>query len=142
MRKILFILLLSFYFVSSQAQKPFEGYLYNDEYKIYLQINLYDKDILVPGQEVFGNLDGYLGSKQCNQVWAITSSKVTSDKTATISLINNYGSEDLTATLTCDNDSSFTYRQTDGSTLKFPVHSKWQNIPKNLKFKKTAAKKK
>ena len=56
---------------------------------------------------------------------------------ATLSLINDYGSEDLTATLTMKNDSTFTLRQDDGSTLKVPDKGKWMKLPKELELKKT-----
>lgn len=138
MRKVITICLLCMIAImtSAQEKKPFHCELYNEEYKVYFVLNLYEKNVIVPGQEVFGELDGFLGSKQCTQVWAIASSKINSDNNAEIVLINNYGSEDLVATLTYNKDNTYTYKFKEGSTLKFPVNRKWQKIPKKLVFNK------
>ena len=54
-----------------------------------------------------------------------------------LALINDYGSEDLTATLTRKNDSIYVLKQEDGSSLKVPVKGgKWQKLPKTLEFKR------
>ena len=55
---------------------------------------------------------------------------------ATLQMINDYGSEDLTATLTAENDSVFVLKQIDGSTLKVPNNGKWQKLPKTLELKR------
>ena len=115
------------------AQQPFEGRYYNEEYHIYIDINFYDKNVIVPNQEVFGDLDGYIGSTLCNTVWPITSSAIT-NKTAKISVINNYGSEDFKASLTIIDANSLSYDHKGGSTLKFPVNKKWQKIPSKIVF--------
>ena len=52
-----------------------------------------------------------------------------------MNLINDYGSEDLTATLTRKNDSIYILKQESGSTLKVPKNSKWQKLPKVLELK-------
>ena len=119
------------------AQQPFVGRFYNEEYHIFLDINFNEKNIIVPNQEIFGELDGYIGSTLCNTVWAITSSAVT-DKTAKIEVINNYGSEDFTATVKLLDDNTIVYEHKNGSSLKFPVNKKWQKIPSKLKFQKKA----
>jgi hypothetical protein len=51
-------------------------------------------------------------------------------------MINDYGSEDLTAILTAKNDSLYELRQVEGSTLKVPKNGKWQKLPKTLEFKR------
>ena len=140
MKKLLFIL-FTFHFslLTSFAQSkegPFHAYLYNNEYEVYLKINLYDEDVEIPGQELYGPLPGYFGKKHNSFCWVITAAEVKNDKTATLSLINDYGSEDLTATLTLKNDSTYILKQEKGSTLKVPKNSKWQKIPKILEFKR------
>ena len=117
------------------AQQPFEGRYYNDEYNIYIVINFYDKNVIVPNQEVFGDLDGYIGSTLCNTVWPITSSSITKNS-AKISVINNYGSEDFKASLSLIDSNSLSYEHKGGSTLKFPVNKKWQKIPSKIVFKR------
>ncbi|MCR5579074.1 MAG: hypothetical protein K6F74_07695 [Prevotella sp.] len=137
MRKLHYILttcLLSLT-MSVAAQKPFHAYLINNEYDVYLRINFYDQDITVPGQELYGQLPGFLGKKHNSFCWIITSAEI-KGKTATLSLINDYGSEDLTATLTQKNDSVYVLKQGEGSTLKVPKNGKWQKLPKTLELKR------
>jgi hypothetical protein len=67
--------------------------------------------------------------------WLIISAEVKGN-TATLQMINDYGSEDLTATLTAESDSIFVLKQIDGGTLKVPNNGKWQKLPKTLKLKR------
>ena len=48
--------------------------------------------------------------------------------------VNDFGSEDLTATLTVKNDTLYVLKQVDGSTLKVPKNGKWQKLPTSLPF--------
>ena len=123
-------------FAEKKDSTTFRAYLYNNEYDVYLHINLYNEDIKVPGQELYGTLPGYLGKKNNSFCWVITSAKIKDKKTATLDLINDYGSEDLTATLTRKNDSIYILKQESGSTLKVPKNSKWQKLPKILELKR------
>lgn len=137
MRRILVCSLLSFTMLAAWGQKEpehFKGYFYNNEYNVYLKINFHECNIVVPNHDLFGNLPGYLGKKNNSFYWLITSCKVQNNKEADIELINDYGSEDLTATFTKENDSIFVLRQKDGSTLKVPNKGKWQKLPKRLEF--------
>ena len=115
--------------------KPFRAYLYNNEYDVFLRINFYEQDVNVPGQDLFGQVPGYLGKKNNSFAWLITSAKINGDK-AKLQLINDYGSEDLTATLTRKNDSIYVLKQESGSTLKVPNKGKWLKLPKTLEFKR------
>jgi hypothetical protein len=137
MRKLQYILTtgLLFLTVSVTAQTPFHAYIVNNEYDVYLRINFYDEDITVPGQELYGQLPGFLGKKHNSFCWLITSAKVNGN-TATLSLINDYGSEDLVATLAQKNDSVYVLKQEEGSTLKVPKNGKWQKLPKTMEFKR------
>ena len=123
-------------FAQQKDSTTFRAYLYNNEYEVYLNINFYDEDIKVPGQELYGTLPGYLGKKNNSFCWVITSAKIKDKKTATMNLINDYGSEDLTATLTRKNDSIYILKQESGSTLKVPKNNKWQKIPKIIELKR------
>ena len=115
--------------------EPFRAYLINNEYEVYLRIDFYDETITIPGQELYGELPGYLGKKNNSFCWVITSAKI-QDRTAHLAMINDYGSEDLTAVLTAKNDSLYELRQVEGSTLKVPKNGKWQKLPKTLEFKR------
>ena len=126
--------------IFSQEYKPFKGYLYNAEYQVYLQINFYEKDVKPAGQELFGELPGYLGSKRDVRQWLIMDAKVNKDRTADLSIINDYGSEDLMAKLVVENDSTYLLKQINGSTLKIVVDNKWVKLPKTLEMKRKSNK--
>ena len=138
MKKIIatFILTLMLSPVFAQeSKKPFRAYLINKEYNVYLRINFYQENISVPGQELYGKLPGYLSKQHNSFCWLITSAEVEGNK-ATLQMINDYGSEDLTATLTAESDSVYILKQIEGSTLKVPNNGKWQKLPKSLELKR------
>ena len=138
MNKLLAISLFCLASIGMRAQSnngPFRAYLYNNEFDVYLRINFYEQNITVPGQDLYGQVPGYLGKKNNSFAWIITSATIKGDK-AHLAIINDYGSEDLTATLTRKNDSIYVLKQIDGSTLKVPNKGKWQKLPKTLEFKR------
>lgn len=117
----------------STDSTAFKGKIYNKEYNVYLDINFYDNNISVPGQEIFGQLPGYFGDKKDSRKWLITDVAIQGN-TASLSIINDYGSEDLTAELVVNKDGTYTLKQLEGSTLKIARNKKWQKIPKKLDF--------
>ena len=117
-------------------QQPFKGYISNDEYQVYIRMNFYDNNIIVPDQEIFGELPGFFGANRDSRKWLFTSAEMTDKNQATIAITNDYGSEDLIATLTYKNDSTYILKQKEGSTLKIAVKGKWVKIPKTIIFKK------
>lgn len=138
MRKTIFLFFLSCCCLTGLAQKeqtPFKGYFWNEQYKVYLRINFHDNDIEVPSHELFGKLPGYLGKQYNSFVWVITDAAAKGHK-AEIGLINDYGSEDLKATLSLKGDSILTLKQGSGSVIKVPNNGKWQKLPSTLEFKK------
>ena len=120
---------------TQKTAKPFRAYLYNNEYEVFMRLDLYDESITVPGQDLYGELPGYLGKKHNSFCWLITSAKIDGNK-AELQMINDYGSEDLTATLTAENDSLYVLKQVEGSTLKVPKEGKWQKLPSKLVLKR------
>ena len=114
---------------------PFRAYLINKEDSVFLRIDFYQESISVPGQDLYGKLPGYLSKQHNSFCWLITSAEVDGNK-ATLQMINDYGSEDLTATLTAESDSVYVLKQIDGSTLKVPNNGKWQKLPKTLELKR------
>lgn len=121
--------------MAQEVEEPFRAYLFNKEFSVYLRIDFYHEDITVPGQELYGKLPGYLSKQHNSFCWLITSAEIEGKK-ATLQMINDYGSEDLTATLTVESDSIYVFKQTGGSTLKVPNNSKWQKLPKTIEFKR------
>lgn len=118
------------------ADTTFCGTLVNDEYQVWLDIDFYAKDILVPDQELFGELAGYFGARRDPRKWLITAAEILSPNAAQLEIINDYGSEDLTATLTLLPDGSYQLRQNDGSPIRIVVNRKWLKLPKTLIFKR------
>ena len=139
MNKLIAISLFCLVSIGVRAQSnnaPFRAYLYNNEFDVYMRINFYDQNISVPGQDLFGQVPGFLSKKNYTFAWLITSAEIKGDK-AQLSLINDYGSEDLTATLTRKNDSIYVLKQVDGSSLKVPAQGgKWQKLPKSIELKR------
>ena len=139
MNKLIAISLFCLASIGLKAQSnnsPFRAYIYNNDYDVYMRIDFYDQNISVPGQDLFGQVPGFLSKKNYTFAWLITSATIKGDK-AHLSLINDYGSEYLTATLIRKNDSIYVLKQEDGSTLKVPAKGgKWQKLPKTIEFKK------
>ena len=138
MNKLLAISLFCLVSIGMRAQNnngPFRAYIYNNEFDVYMRINFYDQNVRVPGQDLFGEVPGFLSKKNYTFAWLITSATIKGDK-AHLALINDYGSEDFTATLTQKNDSVYIFQYTDGSTFKMPNNGKWQKYPKKLEFKR------
>ena len=131
-----FAILLALPAMGQNDKKPFRAYIYNKEYEVYLRIDFYDESITVPGQELYGQLPGYLGKMHNSFCWVITSAKLKNDKTAEVAFINDYGSEDFTALLTQQNDSCYTLKHLDGSTLKVPKNGRWQKLPGTIELKR------
>ena len=113
----------------------FKGKITNKEYDVYMNIDFYHKNLKVPGQELFGEMPGYFGDRRDSRKWLITDADI-EGKTAHLSIINDYGSEDLTADLIALPDSSYELQQKEGSNLKIARNRKWVKIPKKLKFTK------
>ena len=98
----------------------------------YLKLN---QDIVISGQEVYGKVPGFLARKGNSFCWIVTDATVQGRK-ASLELVNDYGSDDLTATLTQVNDSTYTLQQQAGATLKVPVDGKWHKLPRTLTLKR------
>ncbi len=121
---------------AQQSQEAFCGRMDNDEYEVYLHINFQKQDITIPGQEIYGSLPGYLGKKNNSFCWPITTVKKHGEHEMLLTMVNDYGSEDLTATLSLQRDSTYVLKQVSGSTIKVPKNGKWQKLPKTLVFQR------
>ena len=113
----------------------FKTHRENKEYQVWLDIDLYKPSILIPNQEVFGKVPGYLGAKRDTRKWIIVDYSI-SGNTAKLTIINDYGSEDLEASLTYNGDGTYTFKQIKGSTIEIVVNNKWVKLPQKMIFKK------
>ena len=134
---LVFAILFAMPAIGQEKDKPFRAYLFNKEYQLFIRLDLYGETITIPGQDLYGELPGYIGRKQNSYCWVVTSAEVKANK-ARLTLINDYGSEDFTATLTQHNDTLYTLQYEDGSTFKMPLNGKWQKLPKKLDFIRSA----
>lgn len=121
---------------SEQASQYFKGKIYNRQYDIYIHMDFINNSIIVPQQEIFGEIPGYLGDNKDSRKWLITNATITSDGKASLSIINDYGSEDLEATLQMLNDTTYILLQESGSTIKLARNRKWVKLPQKITFKK------
>ena len=137
MKRIYFaiVMLFSFVLVSAQESRPFKGKIVNDEYQVWIEMDFYESTVVVPEQEIFGEVAGYLGAKRDPRKWIVTEAQMEGKSAARLEIINDYGSEDLVASLTRNADCTYTLRQLNGSTIKIAVKGKWVKLPKVLVFK-------
>ena len=133
MKKILFSL-LSLYSILFQAQGPWKMNLLCPEEDVRLHINLYEETIEVPGMEMFGPQNGYLGGNIYG-VWTVTSFKIQDDKTATLKLSNDLGSETQKVTLIQQSDSVYTMRFDGTNVVKRAVGRKLVKVPSEFRMK-------
>ena len=111
----------------------FKAHLVNNEYQVWLDINFYDNNIIVPRQEIFGKVPGYFGAKRDTRKWIISDATI-KGKTAILTIINDYGSEDLKAESKRNTDGTYTLTRLEGSMMKIVVDNKWVKIAKELTF--------
>ena len=123
-------------FCQAQTEQPFKGKFYNEEYQIYLTIDAYGQDLHVPGQEIFGEVPGYLSSKRDSRVWLLTDITLKNAHSAVIDVINDYGSEDFIAVLSIDAEGNITMKHEEGSTYKIVVKNKYVKIPSKIVLKR------
>ena len=79
-------------------------------------------------------MPGYLEYEKDTRVWIIVSAELTAENKAKLEIANDYGSEDLEATLTVDKNGEYKLKQGNGSRIKIAVDRKWVKLPNELKF--------
>lgn len=134
-RFLILTILMACMSVVTNAQN-LKGKYYNEEYQIYLFLDVDNAKVKVPGDDIYGEIPGYLSSKRDSRLWLVIEGERVNENKAEITVINDYGSEDFTATLTEDSEGNITMKHLDGSTYKIVVNSKYVKIPKTLILKK------
>ena len=119
--------------ITQNNDSIFKAHLVNDEFQVWMVIDFYHNNITVPRQEIFGEVPGYFGAVRDTRKWII-SDAVIKDKKALLTIINDYGSEDLKAELKRNSDGTYTLTRLSGSTMKIVVDNKWVKIPKDITF--------
>ena len=96
MKKIILYTVLFLLSITAGAQKEsvmadsttFKGHLVNKEYNVFIIFDFYKNNVIVPNQEIFGEIAGYFGDNQDARKWLFTSAEITSPTSATIEIIN------------------------------------------------------
>lgn len=115
----------------TQLDSIFSGRIVNNDYQVWIEMDFYSKKVVCPGQEIFGENPGYFGAKRDTRKWIIVDANIKGNK-AKLTIINDYGSEDLDATLTYNKDKTYTLERISGSTIKIVVDRAWVKIPKKI----------
>lgn len=121
--------------LSANAGKPWKLSLTDPKEKITLDIDLYEESIDVPGMEMFGPMNGYLGGNIYG-VWAVTSFQIKKDK-AILRLSNDMGSETQEAELSQTSDSTYTLKLLGSTVVKRAEGRKLHKITPTLKMIKS-----
>ena len=85
------------------------------------------------GRVASGDMAGFFGDYKDGRKWLITEVSI-KDQTASLSIINDYGSEDLTAELSVTPEGKYIFKQLKGSTMKIARNRKWLKLPKTIEF--------
>lgn len=128
------LLAMMLWSADSYAQGPWKMLLYDSTEKITLKLDLYEESIAVPGMEDFGPMNGYMNGNIYG-VWTITSFKIKDDKSATLRLSNDLGSETQEAELQFINDSTLTLNLKGTTVVRRVVGKKLEKITPTLHFK-------
>ena len=113
--------------------QAFRGYLVNHEFNVYMRINFYEKDVVITWQDVFGQLPGFMARYGDARCWIVAEATMDGNK-AELEMINDYGVDDLTATLTQVNDTTYTFQHRSGSPMKYRENGKWRKLPSTMTF--------
>lgn len=135
MNKINTFLLLCLLSANGWAQKPWKLSLIDSKEKIEIHIDLHEESIEVPGMEMFGLMNGYVAGN-IYRVWSVTSFKIKDNKTATIRVSNDLGSETQEIKITQKNDSIWDVDLVGHNVIKRVKGNKLIKIPTSYQMKK------
>lgn len=133
MKKQILLLLLAF-FPLCKAAEPWRLHLQNTDEGVILKMDLYEESVDVPGMEMFGPMNGFLGGKGVYGVWMVTSFDIKDDKSVTLRLSNDLGSETQAVRLTQQSDSVYLMELLNGVVVKKAVNRKLIKIPAAIKL--------
>lgn len=119
---------------SLAAQGPWKLRLTCPQEKINLNIDLYEESITVPTMEDFGPMNGYLNGNVYG-VWTVTSFRIKDNRSATLNLSNDLGSETQETLLTQLNDSTWSLKLIGYTAVKRVVGKKLVKISSELIMK-------
>lgn len=121
--------------LSASADGPWKFRMRTDKSNIDMNIDLYEESINVPGMDMFGPMNGYI-SGNIYGIWTVTSSKIISDKQASMRLSNDLGSETQEVLLTLQGDSICKMELKGSVVIKRVEGKKLVKIDSTQEFKK------
>lgn len=132
MKRIALFIATTLSLFAAQAAEPWRLRLENDAEQTTLRIDLYEESVDVPGMDILGPMNGYLGGKGVYGVWMLTSFDIKDDRTATLRLSNDQGSDTQRIQLTQQNDSTYLMELQGGVVVKRAVNRKLVKIPAKM----------
>lgn len=113
--------------MTSVADEPWRLHLISDD-QVELHIDLYEESIEVPGMEMFGKMNGYLGGSLYD-VWTVTSFKIKSDKAVTLRASNDLGGDAQEISLRQETDSTWVMQFEGGNVVRKLKGKKLVKVP-------------
>lgn len=136
MKHILLPFVASLLSLTAMAAEPWRLRLENKEERTTLKLDLYEESVDVPGMELLGPMNGYLGGQGVYGVWMVTSFNINDEATATLRLSNDQGSETQSVRLTQQTDSTYLMELQGGVVVKRAVNRKLVKIPSKILLKR------
>ena len=130
--KRIFTIISAVVTLTASAAGPWRLNLENKDEQAILRIDLYEETVPVPGMEMFGPMNGFLAGKGIYGIWMVTSFDIRDERTATLRLSNDQGSETQAIKLTQQNDSTFLMELQGGVVVKRAVNKKLVKIPNKI----------
>lgn len=133
-RILLTLTLLAALLPARAGSGPFRGVLGCEPLGLSLVIDLYGQRLTVPGDEALGEVAGYLADSRDSRKWIVVEAETRGEREALLTIVNDYGSEDLTATLTYLGEGRYRLRQERGSSIKVVRDRKFVKIPSTIEL--------
>lgn len=133
MKRISILFLMLGLFAMAKAQ-TFKGHFLNDEYKIQMELNLYNDSIPVPGiddETCYGYLRG-----NTNGMWVILKVISVEANKAVFRASCDNGSDSQNVELTVVEGGKLVMRQLKDAFIKTVVNKKYAKLPKTVEFHK------
>ena len=118
------------------AAKPWKCTLKCEEEKTQMVIDLYEETVDVPGMDMFGPMNGYLGGNIYG-VWSITSCSITDDRHAKLRLSNDLGSETQECILSIEDDGTYRLSMKGSTVVKRVEKKKLVKVSSTMVFNRT-----
>ena len=132
MKRSFFYMLLLLALCTTAKAQTFKGHFLNDEYKIQMELNLYNDSIPVPGidaEKCYGYLRG-----NTNGMWVILKVISVEKNKAVFRASCDNGSDSQNVELTIGEDGKLVMRQLKDAYIKTISNKKYVKLPKTVEF--------